>query len=177
MNVIKRNGSEAVFDLSKIEVAVGKANVTVPQPERMTDAQIKDIASSVYDRCRELDHAAGVEDIQDMVEMAIMTLGFYEIAKNYITYRYERAKVRQKNTTDDKILAIIDQDNEEAKQENSNKNPVINSTQRDYMAGVRFLRIFVRDIFSQKILWMLIKLVLFIYMIPTILVCVCTIVI
>ena len=88
MNVIKRNGSEAVFDLSKIEVAVGKANVTVPQPERMTDAQIKDIASSVYDRCRELDHAAGVEDIQDMVEMAIMTLGFYEIAKYFLAMCY-----------------------------------------------------------------------------------------
>lgn len=135
MNVIKRNGSEAVFDVSKIEIAIGKANVTVPQTDRMTSDQIKDIASTVQAKCEELGHAVGVEDIQDIVELAIMKLGFYQIAKNYITYRYERSKIRQKNTTDDKILSIIDQTNEEAKQENSNKNPVINSTQRDYMAG------------------------------------------
>lgn len=135
MNVIKRNGSEAIFDISKIEIAIGKANDTVPQTDRMTDMQIKDIASNVQSKCEELGHAAGVEDIQDMVEMSIMKLGFYQIAKNYITYRYERSKVRQKNTIDDKILSIIDQTNEEAKQENSNKNPIVNSTQRDYIAG------------------------------------------
>lgn len=135
MNVIKRNGSEAIFDISKIKIAIGKANDTVPQTDRMSDEQIKDIASSVQTKCEELGHAAGVEDIQDMVEMSIMKLGFYQIAKNYITYRYERSKVRQKNTIDDKILSIIDQTNEEAKQENSNKNPIVNSTQRDYIAG------------------------------------------
>lgn len=135
MNVIKRNGSEAVFDISKIETAISKANVTVPQTARMTDAWIKDIVSEVQLKCEELEHAVGVEDIQDMVELAIMKRGFYQIAKNYITYRYNRTQVRQKNTTDDKILSIIDGASEEAKQENSNKNPVINSTQRDYMAG------------------------------------------
>ena len=135
MNVIKRNGSEAIFDISKIETAISKANKSVPQTGRMTDAYIKDIASEVQVKCEELGHAVGVEDIQDMVELAIMKRGFYQIAKNYITYRYTRSQVRQKNTTDDKILSIIDQTNEEAKQENSNKNPVINSTQRDYMAG------------------------------------------
>ena len=135
MNVIKRNGSEVVFDPTKIEVAISKANNTVPQPERLTDDQITTIALDVQSKCNELGHAVGVEDIQDMVELAIMKLGYYTIAKNYITYRYERTQVRHKNTTDDKILSIIDGSNEEAKQENSNKNPVINSTQRDYMAG------------------------------------------
>lgn len=152
MNVIKRNGSEAIFDISKIEIAIGKANDTVPQTDRMTDEQIKDIASNVQAKCEKFDHAAGVEDIQDMVEMSIMKLGFYQIAKNYITYRYERSKVRQKNTTDDKILAIIDQDSEEAKQENSNKNPVINSTQRDYMAGEISKDICERYIFPKDIM-------------------------
>ena len=135
MNVIKRNGSEVVFDPTKIEVAISKANNTVPQSERLTDDQITTIALDVQSKCNELGHAVGVEDIQDMVELAIMKLGYYTIAKNYITYRYERTQVRHKNTTDDKILSIIDGSNEEAKQENSNKNPVINSTQRDYMAG------------------------------------------
>lgn len=152
MNVIKRNGSEAIFDISKIEIAISKANDTVPQTDRMTDMQIKDIASNVQSKCEELGHAAGVEDIQDMVEMSIMKLGFYQIAKNYITYRYERSKVRQKNTTDDKILSIIDQTNEEAKQENSNKNPVINSTQRDYMAGEISKDICERYIFPKDIM-------------------------
>ena len=152
MNVIKRNGSEAIFDISKIEIAIGKANDTVPQTDRMSDEQIKDIASNVQAKCEELGHAAGVEDIQDMVEMSIMKLGFYQIAKNYITYRYERSKIRQKNTTDDKILSIIDQTNEEAKQENSNKNPVINSTQRDYMAGEISKDICERYIFPKDII-------------------------
>lgn len=152
MNVIKRNGSEAIFDISKIETAISKANVTVPQTARMTDAYIKDIASEVQLKCEELEHAVGVEDIQDMVELAIMKRGFYQIAKNYITYRYERNKIRQKNTTDDKILSIIDQTNEEAKQENSNKNPVINSTQRDYMAGEISKDICERYIFPKDII-------------------------
>lgn len=152
MNVIKRNGSEAIFDISKIEIAIGKANDTVPQTDRMSDEQIKDIASNVQAKCEELDHAAGVEDIQDMVEMSIMKLGFYQIAKNYITYRYERAQLRQKNTIDDKILTIINGENEEAKQENSNKNPIVNSTQRDYMAGEVSKDICKRYIFPKDIM-------------------------
>ena len=152
MNVIKRNGSEAIFDISKIEIAIGKANDTVPQTDRMSDEQIKDIASNVQAKCKELGHAAGVEDIQDMVEMSIMKLGFYQIAKNYITYRYERSKVRQKNTIDDKILTIINGENEEAKQENSNKNPIVNSTQRDYMAGEVSKDICKRYIFPKDII-------------------------
>ena len=152
MNVIKRNGSEAIFDISKIEIAIGKANDTVPQTDRMTDMQIKDIASNVQANCEKLDHAARVEDIQDMVEMSIMKLGFYQIAKNYITYRYERAQLRQKNTIDDKILTIINGENEEAKQENSNKNPIVNSTQRDYMAGEVSKDICKRYIFPKDIM-------------------------
>lgn len=152
MNVIKRNGSEAVFDSNKIVIAIGKANTTVPQQDRLTEDQIKDIASNVQAKCEELEHAAGVEDIQDMVEMAIMKLGYYQIAKNYITYRYERAQVRQKNTIDDKILTIIDGENEEAKQENSNKNPIVNSTQRDYMAGEVSKDICKRYIFPKDIM-------------------------
>ena len=152
MNVIKRNGSEAIFDISKIEIAIGKANDTVPQTDRMTDMQIKDIASNVQANCEKLDHAAGVEDIQDMVEMSIMKLGFYQITKNYITYRYERAQLRQKNTIDDKILTIINGENEEAKQENSNKNPIVNSTQRDYMAGEVSKDICKRYIFPKDIM-------------------------
>lgn len=152
MNVIKRNGSEVVFDPTKIEVAIGKANKTVPQPNRMTDEQIKTIASDVHVKCEELDHAAGVEDIQDMVELAIMKLGYYQIAKNYITYRYERSKIRQKNTIDDNVLTIINGTNELAKQENANKNPVINSTQRDYMAAEVSKDICRRYIFPKDIM-------------------------
>lgn len=135
MKIIKRNGSEITFDISKIIVAITKANDSVNEDLRMTSNQIKRIAENVTNSCIDLGRAASVEEIQDLVEQQIMAHGAYEVAKKYITYRYTRTLVRQSNTTDDKILSLIDCNNEEAKQENSNKNPVINSTQRDYMAG------------------------------------------
>ena len=135
MNVIKRNGSEVEFDIDKIIHAILGANRQVPEKKRMTEVQIRRIAESVTVACDDLGRSPAVEEIQDFVEQAIMQHGAYEVAKQYITYRYTRSLVRQSNTTDDKILSLIECNNEEAKQENSNKNPVINSTQRDYMAG------------------------------------------
>ena len=135
MKIIKRNGSEAAFDISKIIVAIGKANATVDESIRMTPVQIQRIAESVVLSCEKLGRSPSVEEVHDMVEKQIMAHGAFEVAKNYITYRYTRTLVRQSNTTDDKILSLIECNNEEAKQENSNKNPVVNSTQRDYMAG------------------------------------------
>ena len=135
MRVIKRNGAEVDFDIVKIIAAVTKANNVVDEAERMTPVQIQRIAESVELECRKLDRAPTVEEIQEFVETHIMAHGAYEVAKRYITYRYNRSLVRKANTTDDKILSLIECNNEEAKQENSNKNPVVNSTQRDYMAG------------------------------------------
>ncbi len=135
MKIIKRNGSEAVFDIIKIENAVDKANSRVEEEARLTKLQIHRIAESVVLSCEQLGRSPAVEEVQDMVEKQIMAHGAFEVAKEYITYRYKRNLVRQSNTTDDKILSLIECNNEEAKQENSNKNPVINSTQRDYMAG------------------------------------------
>ncbi len=135
MKIIKRNGSEAIFDITKIIVAVTKANDTVAEKDRMTAQQIRRIAESVVLACEQLGRSATVEEVQDMVERHIMAHGAFEVAKAYITYRYTRNLVRQSNTTDDRILSLIECNNEEAKQENSNKNPVVNSTQRDYMAG------------------------------------------
>ncbi len=135
MTIIKRNGSEAEFDISKIVVAVSKANETVDKSIRMTPVQIQRISENVVLACEQLGRSPSVEEVQDLVEKQIMAHGAYEVAKSYITYRYVRALVRQSNTTDDKILSLIECNNEEAKQENSNKNPVVNSTQRDYMAG------------------------------------------
>ena len=135
MNVIKRNGSEVTFDKAKIENAIIKANNSVEEAVRLTPIQIKRITDSVILSCEDLGRSPAVEEIQDMVEEHIMQHGTYEVAKAYITYRYTRSLVRQSNTTDDKILSLIELNNEEAKQENSNKNPIINSTQRDYMAG------------------------------------------
>ena len=135
MKVIKRNGSEVEFDIDKIVTAISKANKAVPEAIRMTPVQIKRISDSVAVSCDTLGRAPSVEEIQDMVERQIMQHGAYEVAKAYITYRYTRTLVRQSNTTDDKILSLIDRNNEEVKQENSTQNPVINSTQRDYMAG------------------------------------------
>ncbi len=135
MKIIKRNGSEVTFDITKIINAIGKANEVVEEDLRMTNTQIHRIADSVEKSCIELGRSPSVEEIQDMVEEQIMAHGAYEVAKRYITYRYTRSLVRQSNTTDDRILALIECNNEEAKQENSNKNPVVNSTQRDYMAG------------------------------------------
>ena len=135
MNVIKRNGSEVTFHKAKIENAIIKANNSVEEAVRLTPIKIKRITDSVILSCEDLGRSPAVEEIQDMVEEHIMQHGAYEVAKAYITYRYTRSLVRQSNTTDDKILSLIELNNEEAKQENSNKNPIINSTQRDYMAG------------------------------------------
>ena len=135
MRVIKRNGAEVEFDIVKIIAAVTKANNVVDEEARMTPIQIQRIAESVELSCQSLGRAPTVEEIQDFVEHQIMAHGAFEVAKRYITYRYNRSLVRKSNTTDDKILSLIECNNEEAKQENSNKNPVVNSTQRDYMAG------------------------------------------
>ena len=135
MKIIKRNGSEAVFDISKIIAAITKANNVVKEDQRLTQAQIHSIADSVQKACESRSHAVGVEDIQDLVENGIMGAGAFEVARHYITYRYVQGLRRTHNTTDDRILSLIECNNEEVKQENSNKNPVVNSTQRDYMAG------------------------------------------
>ncbi len=135
MQVIKRNGTEVVFDIDKIIAAVTKANESVEEGARMTPLQIRRIAEFVELSCLKMNRSPSVEEIQDLVEYQIMAHGAYEVAKNYVTYRYTRSLIRRSNTTDDKILSLIECCNEEAKQENSNKNPVVNSTQRDYMAG------------------------------------------
>ena len=135
MKIIKRNGAEVGFDITKIIIAITKANEAVEEVDRMTPVQIQRIAESVELQCQKMNRAPTVEEIQDMVEHYIMAHGAFEVAKHYITYRYTRSLVRKSNTTDDKILSLIECNNEEAKQENSNKNPVVNSTQRDYMAG------------------------------------------
>ena len=135
MKVIKRNGTEVVFDITKIIAAITKANDVVEENERMTPMQIQRIAESVELACQKMNRSPSVEEIQDLVEKQIMAHGAFEVAKRYITYRYTRSLVRRSNTTDEKILSLIECCNEEAKQENSNKNPVVNSTQRDYMAG------------------------------------------
>ena len=135
MTVIKRNGSEVTFDITKIIAAITKANESVDESIRMTPMQIQRIAESVELSCLKMNRSPSVEEIQDLVEYQIMAHGAYEIAKNYVTYRYTRSLVRRSNTTDEKILSLIECCNEEAKQENANKNPGVNSTQRDYMAG------------------------------------------
>ena len=135
MKIIKRNGAEAVFDIAKIEMAVTKANDAVEENVRMTPLQIKRISESVQISCEEMGRSPSVEEIQDLVEKSIMAHGAFEVAKEYITYRYIRSLARHANTTDDRILSLIECNNEEVKQENANKNPTINAVQRDYMAG------------------------------------------
>ena len=135
MKIIKRNGSEAVFDITKIISAISKANKVVPEAQRLTKQQIIEISDHVQEVCYARGHAMNVEEIQDIVEDAIMATGAYEVARKYITYRYVQSLKRTHNTTDDKILSLIECNNEEVKQENSNKNPTVNSVQRDYMAG------------------------------------------
>ncbi|MDD4849875.1 MAG: anaerobic ribonucleoside-triphosphate reductase [Gemmiger sp.] len=135
MKIIKRNGSEAVFDISKIIAAITKANNVVKPEQRLTQAQIFEIANTVQSACEAHSHAMSVEDIQDIVEDRIMAAGSYQVARKYITYRYVQSLRRTHNTTDDRILSLIECNNEEVKQENSNKNPTVNSVQRDYMAG------------------------------------------
>ncbi|MDY2848447.1 MAG: anaerobic ribonucleoside-triphosphate reductase, partial [Oscillospiraceae bacterium] len=135
MKIIKRNGAEEEFDSLKIRNAVAKANNSVKESERLTDDQIDSITENVTKICSDMSRAAGVEEIQDMVEMQIMSNDAYPVAKNYITYRYQRALVRKSNSTDEQVLSLLECNNEEIKQENSNKNPTVNSVQRDYMAG------------------------------------------
>lgn len=135
MNIIKRNGTEVVFDNSKIVAAVEKANTEVPEIERLTKEEIEDITNSVEEECSSMSRTLNVEEIQNLVEDEIMKREHFSVARKYITYRYKRALVRKANTTDDQILSLIECANEEVKQENSNKNPTINSVQRDYMAG------------------------------------------
>lgn len=135
MKVIKRNGSEVEFDRAKIKNAISKANASVEQEHRMSGDTISAIVHQVYANCAAMNRACSVEEIQDMVESYIMSTGSYYVARAYVRYRYDREKMRIKNTTDDSILALIDRSNEEIKQENSNKNPTVNSTLRDYMAG------------------------------------------
>ena len=134
MKVIKRNGSEVDFDVDKIIIAISKANNAGINRE-MTDEQIKEAAEYIQYKCEKMNRAVSVEEIQDMVENQIMANGAFEIAKSYVKYRYTRSLIRKTNTTDDKILSLIECNNEEVKQENSNKDPVVNSVQRDYMAG------------------------------------------
>ena len=135
MKIIKRNGSEAVFDITKIITAITKANHVVPESQRLTKEQIIEISDHVQTSCLSRGHAMNVEEIQDLVEDEIMQTGAFEVARKYITYRYVQSLKRTHNTTDDKILSLIECNNEEVKQENSNKNPTVNSVQRDYMAG------------------------------------------
>lgn len=135
MNVIKRNGSEATFELAKVVAAINAANEAVEERFRLGAVEIYSVASKVAKKCEELNRAVNVEEIQEFVESALMESGAYEIAKKYIRYRYGRGLERGQNTTDDKIFSIVDYDNEEVKQENSNKNPEIIPTQRDYIAG------------------------------------------
>lgn len=135
MKIIKRSGKEVDFDQNKITNAIIKANLTVDENEQLTEKQIAKIVDDITKLCKKTRRATSVEEIQDMVERGIMQEGAFLVAKNYITYRYERQLIRQANTTDKQILSLIECENEEVKQENSNKNPVVNSVQRDYMAG------------------------------------------
>ena len=135
MKLIKRNGSEVIFDREKIVLAILKANEAVDEDERITEGKVRKIAATVEARCEKLERAVSVEEVQDLVENELMRSGAFILARAYITYRYKRALVRRTNTTDDQILSLIECNNEEVKQENSNKNPTVNSVQRDYMAG------------------------------------------
>ncbi|MCI7745648.1 MAG: ATP cone domain-containing protein, partial [Collinsella sp.] len=135
MKIIKRSGTEVAFDIDKIVNAIRAANLEVEEGSRLTDRQVIYAAQNVAEACEKAGHTVSVEEIQDLVEDEIMRLDCYEVARRYIIYRYVQSLKRQKNTTDDKILSLIECNNEEVKQENSNKNPTVNSVQRDYMAG------------------------------------------
>ena len=135
MKIIKRNGTEVPFDITKIIVAVSKANQSVDEKLRLSREQITQIAAAVTDKCQCLNRAISVEEVQDMVENQLMDIQAHDVARHYITYRYVQNLKRQTNTTDERILSLIECNNEEVKQENSNKNPTVNSVQRDYMAG------------------------------------------
>ena len=152
MKIIKRSGAEVDFDITKIIAAVQKANESVPISERMTRGQVLQISNKVRDLCEEINRALNVEEIQDLVENQIMDLRAFGVARNYITYRYKRALVRKSNSTDEQILSLIECNNEEVKQENSNKNPTVNSVQRDYMAGEVSKDITKRFLLPQEVL-------------------------
>ena len=151
MKIIKRSGSEVEFNREKIEKAVEKANESVVPSVRMTPIQIKRIAEDVESAALNIKRSLSVEEIQDMVEDQIMNQRAFDVARSYITYRYTRALVRKANTTDEQILSLIECNNEEVKQENSNKNPTVNSVQRDYMAGEVSKDITKRILLSQEI--------------------------
>ena len=135
MKIIKRSGVEAVFDINKVTEAIRKANEDAVEKEKLTEEQIQEVSNNVHKQCKKAKHSLGVEDIQNLVENELMRIQAYNIARRYITYRYRRALVRKANSTDEQILSLIECNNEEVKQENSNKNPTVNSVQRDYMAG------------------------------------------
>ena len=135
MKIIKRSGSEDIFDAAKIVAAIRKANDSVLDYEKLTADQIEEIASNVETACENMKRSPSVEEIQDMVENQLMDIKAHDIARHYITYRYIQSLKRQTNTTDERILSLIECQNEEVKQENANKNPTVNSVQRDYMAG------------------------------------------
>ena len=135
MKLIKRNGSEVTFDSEKIYMAVEKANMAIDEMERISDREIRRVTDKVTKKCEKMKRSVSVEEVQDLVERELMATGNFTLAKTYITYRYTRELVRKSNTTDDKILSLIECNNEEVKQENANKNPTVNSVQRDYMAG------------------------------------------
>ena len=135
MKVIKRNGAEVLFDRQKIYNAVAKANAQTSEPARLSEDDMNRLVDSVCEQCHGIDRAVGVEEIQDLVERGLMQMGFYETAQLYVRYRYQRSLVRKANTTDERILSLIECNNEEVIQENANKNPIVNSVQRDYMAG------------------------------------------
>jgi len=135
MKIIKRDGTEAIFDKNKIEIAISKANLSVNKSDRLSIDTIKYIADEIETKCESLGRAPSVEEVQDMVEKELLRFDKYELSKNYITYRYQRAMTRSSNATDERILSLVNQCNEDIKQENSNKNPTIISTQRDYIAG------------------------------------------
>ena len=133
MKIIKRSGSEDIFDISKIEAAIRKANDSVIDYEKLGDDKIQAILSNVEKACENMKRSPSVEEIQDMVENQIMSQKAFNVARNYITYRYKRELVRKSNSTDEQILSLLECNNEEVKQENSNKNPTVNSVQRDYI--------------------------------------------
>ncbi|WP_318743823.1 anaerobic ribonucleoside-triphosphate reductase, partial [Treponema sp.] len=135
MKIIKRSGAEVVYDRNKIACAIRKANEQVIEAKRLTDAQIESIVDDIEIECHSSGHALNVEDIQDLVENGIMQNDAFDVAKLYITYRYRHQLMRKENTTDQQIMSLLEENNEEVKQENSNKNPTVVSVQRDYMAG------------------------------------------
>ena len=173
MKIIKRSGSEVTFDISKIMDAVSKANMEVVHSERLSEEQIETISNNVESICKEMNRSLSVEEIQDLVENQIMNFRAFSVARKYITYRYKRALVRKSNSTDKQILSLLECNNEEVKQENSNKNPTVNSVQRDYMAG-EVSKDITRDSFSLQILWMRMSRDLYISMMQIILHNICT---